>query len=71
MFDWALARQVKDDLVLVLPNLHGDLEQLGDDRRGLIRESPGCLGAPSAWAYRPRSPVTTCKPEQKQSDFFV
>lgn len=33
MFDWALARQVKDDLVLVLPDLHGDLEQIGDDRR--------------------------------------
>ena len=47
MFDWAGAWQMKDDLVFILPDLHGDLEQLGDDRRGLglrQRSMTQCLG---------------------------
>ena len=31
MFDWASAWQVKNDFILVMPDLNGDLEQLGDD----------------------------------------
>jgi hypothetical protein len=34
---------MKDDLVLVLPDLHGDLEQLGDDRRWLRLRQLGVL----------------------------
>ena len=43
MLDWTGARQMKDDLVLALPDRHGDLEQLRGYRRRLGLRERGML----------------------------